>query len=129
MSWVTVTWSMVASACLTLAAVHLLGWCQRRSQWAYLLFAIAAAGTAGVSAVELWLMHAATPAQFAAGVRWLHVPMWVVFVALVPDQSPSRLLSGGNAPHGAGVGGRSVCPVARAGESDCEGAEEVISNQ
>jgi PAS domain S-box-containing protein len=83
MNWVTVIWSMVASACLTLTVVHGLAWFQRRSQWAYLLFAIAAAGTAGVSAVELWMMHAATPGQFATATRWLHVPMWAVFLALV----------------------------------------------
>ena len=37
MSWVTIIWSMVASACLTLAAIHFLVWCRKRSTWSNLL--------------------------------------------------------------------------------------------
>jgi two-component system, LuxR family, sensor kinase FixL len=46
MSWVTIIWSMVASACLTLAAMHLLVWYKKRAAWANLLFALAAVATA-----------------------------------------------------------------------------------
>ena len=42
MSWVTVIWSMTASACLTLAAIYLLVWCKRRMVWAGLLFTLSA---------------------------------------------------------------------------------------
>jgi hypothetical protein len=38
MSWVTVIWSMIASACLTLAAVHLLVWWRRHEAWTHALF-------------------------------------------------------------------------------------------
>ena len=34
MSWVTVIWSMVASACLTLSAIYLLVWWSNRTAWA-----------------------------------------------------------------------------------------------
>jgi hypothetical protein len=34
MSWVTIVWSMIASACLTLALVHGLVWWWRREAWA-----------------------------------------------------------------------------------------------
>ena len=60
MSWVTIIWSMVAAACLTLAVVQGLVWFQRRSQWVHLLFALAAIGTAGLTFCELWLMQAET---------------------------------------------------------------------
>ena len=30
MSWVTIIWAMIASACLTLALVHVLVWWRRR---------------------------------------------------------------------------------------------------
>ena len=40
MSWITVIWSMVASACLTLAAMHLLIWFKKRTAWANLLFSL-----------------------------------------------------------------------------------------
>ena len=38
MNWVTIIWSMVASACLTLAAVNLVVWYKKRTAWANLLF-------------------------------------------------------------------------------------------
>ncbi|MBV8224239.1 MAG: hypothetical protein JO232_03505 [Verrucomicrobia bacterium] len=33
MSWITIAWSMAASACLTLAILHLLIWCRQPDQW------------------------------------------------------------------------------------------------
>ncbi len=83
MSWVTIIWSMVASACLTLAAVNLLVWCKKRTEWANLLFSLTAVGTAGMAYCELWMMRAGTPGQFGAALRWLHVPAWALLVALV----------------------------------------------
>jgi two-component system, LuxR family, sensor kinase FixL len=53
MSWVTIIWSMVASACLALAAMHLLIWCKKRTVWTSLLFALTAAATAAVAGCEL----------------------------------------------------------------------------
>jgi len=46
MSWVTIIWSMVACACLTLAAMNLLVWVKKRKAWVNLLFSLAAASTA-----------------------------------------------------------------------------------
>jgi two-component system, LuxR family, sensor kinase FixL len=83
MSWITIIWSMVSSACLTLAAVNLLVWCKKRTAWANLLFSITAVGTAGMAFCELWMMRAETPGQFGTALRWLHVPAWALLVALV----------------------------------------------
>ena len=83
MSWVTVIWSMTASACLTLAAVNLLVWWKKRTEWANLLFSLTAVGTAGMAFCELWMMRAETPGQFGTALRWLHVPAWALLVALV----------------------------------------------
>ena len=83
MSWVTIIWSMVASACLTLAAIYFLVWCQKRTARAYLLFFMTSAATAAYAGCELWLMRAETPAQFAAVLRWGHVPIWVIILSLV----------------------------------------------
>ena len=52
MSWVTVVWSMIASACLTLALVHALVWLRRRDALANLLFAVMALVTALLAAGE-----------------------------------------------------------------------------
>ena len=83
MSWVTIVWSMVASACLTLAAMHLLVWSRRRTAWAHLLFSLSAAGTAAYAGCELWMMRAETPGEFGLALRWAHVPVWVTVVSLV----------------------------------------------
>lgn len=83
MSWVTVLWSMTVAACLTLALVHLLVWFQEKKAWGYLLFALSAIGTSGIAACELWMMRSQTTAQFGAALRWVHVPILLVMLALV----------------------------------------------
>jgi hypothetical protein len=80
MNWVLIIWSMIASACLTLAMVHLLAWYYKRTTWANLLFCLSAVATAVMAGCELWMMRAETPAQFATAVRWIHVPVWVVII-------------------------------------------------
>jgi two-component system, LuxR family, sensor kinase FixL len=83
MSWVTIIWAMIASACLTLALVHVLVWWRQREARANLLFALTAVGTAVFAGCELWMMRAETPGAFGAAVRWAHVPVWVLSVSLV----------------------------------------------
>jgi hypothetical protein len=83
MSWVTIVWSMIASACLTLAAMHLLVWARRRTAWAHLLFSLSAAGVAAYAACELRMMRAETPGEFGLALRWAPVPAWVTVVSLV----------------------------------------------
>ena len=68
MSWVTIVWSMVASACLTLAAMHLLVWSRRRTAWAHLLFSLSAAGVAAYAGCELWMMRARDARRVRPGV-------------------------------------------------------------
>ena len=66
MSWVTIVWSMVASACLTLAAMHVLIWARRRTAWAHLLFSLAVVGVAGYAGCELRMLRAETPRSWAS---------------------------------------------------------------
>ena len=74
---------MIASACLTLAAIYFLVWCQRRTVWAGLLFSLTSAAVAVYAIIELWMMRAETPAEFATALRWLHVPVWVLILSFV----------------------------------------------
>src|SRR5271168_2181392 len=83
MPWVTIIWSMVASACVTLAAIHLLIWSMNRAAWANLLFSLSALATAALAGCEYWMMRAETPVEYATALRWLHVPIWVIFVTTV----------------------------------------------
>ena len=82
-SLVTVIWSMIASACFTLAGVQLLVWCKTRNAWPNLLFSLTAVSTAAFAFCELWMMRARTPAELASTLKWAHVPVWLVLVSLV----------------------------------------------
>ena len=83
MSFVTIIWAMIASACLTVALMHVLVWWRRRATWANLLFALTAVATAVYAGCELWAMRAETPVAYGMTVRWAHVPAWVLIVSLV----------------------------------------------
>jgi signal transduction histidine kinase len=83
MNTVTIVWSMVASACLTLAAMSLLVWLKERTAWSNLLISVMAAGTAGTAFCELSMMLAATPAEFNRALWWGNITVWLVIVSLV----------------------------------------------
>src|SRR5262245_16414412 len=83
MSLVTIIWSTVASAGLTLGAVHFLVWVRRPAASAHLFFFLTCLGTAGFAACELWMMRAGTPEEAARALRWAHLPIWVLIVSLV----------------------------------------------
>jgi two-component system sensor kinase FixL len=82
MSVVTVVWSMIAGACCTLAAAHLPVWWRNRESGASLAFAMAAICTAGLAFCELAMLHAQTPAAYAAVLRWAHLPVTLLLLAL-----------------------------------------------
>jgi two-component system sensor kinase FixL len=82
MSWVTVTFSMIASACLTMALIYGFIWARKREVWVNLLFAITCLGTAASAGLELAQMLAQSPAQIALALRWEHVSIWVGILAL-----------------------------------------------
>jgi two-component system sensor kinase FixL len=83
MSWVTVVWSMIISACFTLAGLHLLIWFKQRTVLGNLLFALSAIATGLFAACEWWMMRSETIAEFGTAVRWLHVPAWMIILTLV----------------------------------------------
>ncbi len=83
MSWITLIWAMVASACLILAGVHGLVWLRDRAARANLMFALLAGGTAVMAAGELGLMRAATPEAYGEWLRWYQAPVWLTVAALV----------------------------------------------
>lgn len=83
MNIVAIIWSMVAAACLTLAAINLLVWLKRRTARANLLIALMAAATACVAFFELAMMLAETPQAYGRSIRWIHVPLLAVIVSLV----------------------------------------------
>ena len=83
MSWTSIIWSAVASACLTLAMVHLIIWFKQNNQYGHLLFSVTAIAVAAVAACELLAMHAQTTEQFGRIVRWAHLPVFFAVVSIV----------------------------------------------
>jgi two-component system, LuxR family, sensor kinase FixL len=82
MSWVTIIWSMIASACLTLAAIYGLIWYRNRTEWAHLLFSVTAAATTAFAFCELQLMRAQTPGELFTGLRWGQLALFFWLVSL-----------------------------------------------
>jgi len=82
MSWVTVIWSMIASACLTLAAIYCLVWYRNRTAWAHLFFSVTAASTVVFAFCELWMMRAETPGELQRALVWAELPFlfWLVSI-------------------------------------------------
>ncbi len=70
MNWITLIWAMVASACLTLAAVHLPVWLRDRSAQPSAFFAMQCISTAGLAFCELRMMHAQSIDAYACGCGW-----------------------------------------------------------
>ena len=83
MSWNTILWSMIAAACLTLAAFYCVVWLRQRENWVHLLFSSSAVAVAAIAGFELAMMHAQTVGQYEALLRWIHVPTWALTVSLV----------------------------------------------
>ena len=83
MSWVTIIWAMVASACITLALVHLVVWLKQPDQYAHLLFSATAISVAAIAACELLLMRAQTTEQFGTVLRWAQIPVFFAVVSIV----------------------------------------------
>src|SRR5260370_21764596 len=83
MRLMTIIWSMLASAFLTLAGINLLIWCKNTTSRAKLRFSLAGVSTAACAFCELWMMWAETPTAFATALKWAPLPGWLVSLSLV----------------------------------------------
>jgi two-component system sensor kinase FixL len=83
MNWITIVWSMVTAVCLSFALLHLVVWLRSRDARANLLFAISAGAAGALTMLELVALRAATPAAYGEALRWMHVAVAVVIIALV----------------------------------------------
>ena len=82
MSSVVVVWSMIAAACLTLAAVHLPVWWRNRDAEATIAFALAAISTALIAFCELYMLKAQTTYGYALAQKMAQVPIVLLLVSL-----------------------------------------------
>jgi hypothetical protein len=74
--------SMAAAASLGLAAAHIRIWLRWRASPENLLFAVTGAAAGAAAVIELGMLHARTPAEYGDLLRWLHVPVGVLTIAL-----------------------------------------------
>ena len=82
MNWMTITWPMVAAACITLGLIELsIGLVQRRAP--RLVFALSAFTVACVAALELALMHTDVLAEWWTLMRLLDIAVGVMLVSLM----------------------------------------------
>jgi len=83
MSWITLIWTICAGTCLTLAGLYAIVWLRQRKDWENLLFTVAAVAAAVLAILEVNLMRAPTPAAYGEILRWMHVSVAVLIVAVV----------------------------------------------
>jgi two-component system sensor kinase FixL len=83
MAWIDIAWPMLGAISLTLGVVHLLVWIRQPAQYAYLLFFVTAVMVAVFTVFELRMMRAADPGEYAAALRWAHVPVLFLFASFV----------------------------------------------
>ena len=78
-----VAWTMVGSASLTLAAVHGGLWSLDPRRTANLAFCALAVSVAAIARIEYGMMRAATAADYAQWLRWLHAALFMMTASLV----------------------------------------------
>ncbi|MCU0727598.1 MAG: PAS domain-containing protein, partial [Planctomycetes bacterium] len=83
MSISTIVWSMISSACLTLAVVNLSFRGFQRKTWGQHLLALSATAASAFVICELLMMHSSTPAEYGAALRWAQIPSSVVILCMV----------------------------------------------
>ncbi len=74
---------MLAAVCLTLSFIHGLTWLRLRKELSNAAFALVAFGTALFCITDLVMMKAPDIDMYGVGVRWLHVPAFIVIAALI----------------------------------------------
>jgi two-component system sensor kinase FixL len=83
MNWVELIWIVMSAACLTLGVIHLLVWFKQRSHYAHLLFFALAVSATAFGALELTMMRAQSPVDYAVTLRWAHVPLAMVVLSMI----------------------------------------------
>ena len=74
---------MNAGACFVLAGICFLVWCRQRESWPHLLFSCSAVAAAVIALIERAMLHGTTVEQYAALIRWVHMPVWVLTLSFV----------------------------------------------
>jgi len=82
MNWMTITWPMVAAACLTLGLIELSIGLWQRPRAPRLLFALSALTVACIAGLELALMQTDVLAEWWLATRLLDTAVGILLVSL-----------------------------------------------
>ena len=83
MSALTVAWSMVAAACLTLALAQLFVWSRQWKTFDHVLASLMCVGAAGSAWCELALMRVTSVADFGRLLQWDNLFVYLLLVPMV----------------------------------------------
>lgn len=83
MGWIDFAWPMIGGASLALGLVFLLAWSRQPRRYGYAMFFVTALSVAAFSIFELRMMRATTPGEYAATLRWAHLPLFTLVVSVV----------------------------------------------
>src|SRR5436190_4566689 len=83
MSWVDVLWPMMGAASLTLAVIHAFVFAHQRGALEHLWLVCAALAVAALTILELRGMRTTDPVLFGETLRYAHVPLSALAIALV----------------------------------------------
>ncbi|MGR8979477.1 MAG: sensor histidine kinase [Gammaproteobacteria bacterium] len=83
MSWITMLWSMLVSASLTFALLHLFIWAKGIRPWANLSFAATAVAVAFITGMELMIMRTTAIEQMSTLLRWVNLPLLALWLGIV----------------------------------------------
>src|SRR5437868_6579131 len=81
LSLITVAWSAISAACLTVALMYSGVWLKQSRQITHLVFAVLAFSVAAIALCELLLMRESSPQAYGAIMQWMHVPVFVLTVS------------------------------------------------
>ncbi len=83
MTWIDLVWPMLASASLLAGFTHAVVWMARPAQRVHLAFAVAAVSIGALALVELATYRAQSPEVMAQLLRWMHVAIACMVLALI----------------------------------------------
>ena len=83
MSILTIIWSLVAGACVTLALMQYFIWMRDRKETANLLFSFSAIGAAGIAIFELWSLKTIDISLYSLEVKLTHIPIFILLISLI----------------------------------------------
>lgn len=83
MEWIDIAWPMISAASATLAFIHLSIWFHQKNRPADLAFAVTALSLAVSTIFELLMMRAQSPGEYAALLRWAHIPITTLVLGII----------------------------------------------